>query len=585
MGNLIIGGRYEILEKIGEGGMSVVYKAKCKLLNRFVAIKMLKPEFVKDQKFVNIFRKESQAVASLTHPNIVSVYDVGLEGKNLHYIVMEYVEGPNLSELIHEKGALPISEAIRFGKQIASALQKAHENNIIHRDIKPHNVLITKDGNAKVVDFGIAKAINTKTIVKTDTSLIGTVHYFSPEQARGGYVDEKSDIYSLGIVLYEMLTGKPPFDGDNPVSIAMKHINDEIIPPKEINSNIPDSLNEIVMRATAKLQLKRFPSAEALYEALDLESRHAYVMSGFKANEDDKKTMVIPKSQMSEQEQSFFDDIEDEVERSDKKKKTKKPKKKMTKKAKRIRIAAISLGVLLAIGGAFLVTKFLAGGFSKDVTVPKVVGMDYVEATALLKENNLNIKKDKTVYSDQYKKGVIISQDPIAAETVKEKSTIKVVVSKGQKASEVPDVVGQFLNQATKAIEDAGFSVGNITYSFSDTVADGKVMSQTPDAGSQEKANTGIDLVISKGPEQRNTFVPNVIGMDLNGAKSAIAGANLTLGTVTYANSDTYANNIISNQSVAAGTEVAEGSTINIVISNGPAPKPTPTPTPPPTEN
>ncbi|MBR4411446.1 MAG: serine/threonine protein kinase, partial [Firmicutes bacterium] len=269
MASKVLAGRYELFEKIGEGGMSVVYKAKDRLLNRFVAIKVLKPEFIKDRKFIESFRRESQAAASLSHSNIVNIFDVGQEG-NIHYIVMELVTGNTLSELIKEEGPFPYQKVIELTKQIAAALSEAHRNNLIHRDVKPHNVMLTADGTAKITDFGIAKAINSSTIADTmSNGVMGSVHYFSPEQARGGYVDEKSDIYSLGIVMYEMLTGRVPFDGDNPVNIALMHINGEMVPPSKLISGIPPALERIVMKATDKYQSNRFASVDELIQALD----------------------------------------------------------------------------------------------------------------------------------------------------------------------------------------------------------------------------------------------------------------------------------------------------------------------------
>ena len=264
----VLAGRYELLERIGEGGMSVVYKAKDKLLNRFVAIKILKPEFIGDHKFIDSFRRESQAAASLSHPNIVNIYDVGKEG-NIHYIVMELIEGRALSDYIKEQGPMPYPKVIAISKQIAAALSFAHKNHIIHRDVKPHNIMMTPNGTAKITDFGIAKAVNAATIVDSTDGIIGSVHYFSPEQARGGYVDEKSDIYSLGIVMYEMLTGNVPFDGDNPVNIALMHINGEMTPPSDLVSGIPPALEHIVMKCTDKYPVNRYASADELIEALN----------------------------------------------------------------------------------------------------------------------------------------------------------------------------------------------------------------------------------------------------------------------------------------------------------------------------
>ena len=256
MSSRLLSGRYELLEKIGDGGMAVVYKGKDRLLNRFIAIKILRPEFTKDATFVENFKRESQAAAGLTHPNIVGVYDVGREG-NINYIVMELIEGP-----------MDYRKVIDISKQVASALKVAHKNKIIHRDVKPHNIMITNDGIVKLADFGIARAVNDATL-STGSKIVGSVHYFSPEQARGNYVDERSDIYSLGIVMYEMLTGKVPFDGENPVTVALKHINEEITPPSELVAGIPPALERCVMKATSKYQTNRYSSAEEMIEELD----------------------------------------------------------------------------------------------------------------------------------------------------------------------------------------------------------------------------------------------------------------------------------------------------------------------------
>ena len=253
MSNRLLKGRYELIEKIGEGGMAIVYKGKDRFLNRYVAIKILRPEFIKDEKFIENFRKESQAAAGLSHPNIVNVYDVGEEG-NIHFIVMELIDGKSLSQVIEEEGRLDYKEAISITKQVASALSLAHSNQIIHRDVKPHNILITSSGTAKLADFGIAMAVSKESIAEGKEKIMGSVHYFSPEQARGAYVDERSDIYSLGIVLYEMLTGKVPFDGDNPISIALMHINDEIPPVSKEVAGIPPQLEKIIEKATDKYQ-------------------------------------------------------------------------------------------------------------------------------------------------------------------------------------------------------------------------------------------------------------------------------------------------------------------------------------------
>ena len=268
MSSKLLLGRYEIIEKIGEGGMSVVYKAKDRLLNRYVAIKILRPEFIKDENFVENFRKESQAAAGLSHPNIVNVYDVGREG-NIHFIVMELIDGKSLSQIIEEQGRLDYKDAINIAQQVASALSLAHKNQIIHRDVKPHNILITSSGIAKLADFGIARAVSKESIEEGNEKIMGSVHYFSPEQARGAYVDERSDIYSLGIVLFEMLTGKVPFDGDNPISIALMHVNDPIPSVTSIVKGIPPQLEKVIEKATNKYQSNRYKSADEMITDLD----------------------------------------------------------------------------------------------------------------------------------------------------------------------------------------------------------------------------------------------------------------------------------------------------------------------------
>ncbi|WP_417080574.1 protein kinase domain-containing protein, partial [Mobilibacterium timonense] len=267
MSSRLLAGRYELIQKIGDGGMAVVYKAKDKLLNRYIAIKILRPEFTKDEVFVENFKRESQAAAKLSHPNIVGVYDVGKEG-NINYIVMELVDGRPLSDIIAEEAPMDYRTVINIARQVASALSVAHKNKIIHRDVKPHNILMTKDGVAKLADFGIAKAVNDATL-STGSKVIGSIHYFSPEQARGNYVDERSDIYSLGIVMYEMITGRVPFDGDNPVTVALKHINEDVIPPSEFVSGIPPALERCIMKCTDKFQTNRYSSADELIEELD----------------------------------------------------------------------------------------------------------------------------------------------------------------------------------------------------------------------------------------------------------------------------------------------------------------------------
>lgn len=563
MSSKILAGRYELFEKIGEGGMSVVYKAKDRLLNRYVAIKVLKPEFIKDQKFIESFRRESQAAASLSHPNIVNIYDVGQEG-NIHYIVMELVEGDTLSDLIRESGPLPYQKVIELTKQIASALSAAHKHQIIHRDVKPHNVLITADGTAKIADFGIAKAMNSSTIVDTTGGgVMGSVHYFSPEQARGGYVDEKSDIYSLGIVMYEMLTGRVPFDGDNPVNIALMHINSEMVPPSKLIAGIPPALERIVLKATDKYQTNRFASADELIQALDnLEFVGSVVGdSMFMASADTQQA----KPQKPIVETDFDDgDDDDDYDDYDDRKKKKKGGKLSTKK--KILIAAIAAAVVLAgLGVAFALGAF--GG--NTVIVPDLEGKTLKQAQALAEEVGFEIEEGNQVNDPDIEEGCVVSQTPEANSTAKEGTTIRVNLSKGPSTGQVPNVIGETEESAREILAASGFKVGDVSPGESER-DEGEVCEQSPAADSTAPEGSTVDLVISDGSLQKVTM-PYLIGKDIDEAKEALYSANLKPGKISYANSDTYDVNEVMDQQYEANEEVKKGSAVRLTVSQGPA--------------
>ena len=362
MSNKLLLGRYEIIEKIGEGGMAVVYKAKDRLLNRYVAIKILRPEFVKDEQFVENFRKESQAAAGLSHPNIVNVYDVGKEG-NIHFIVMELIDGKPLSQVIDEKGRLDYKEAISIARQVASALSLAHKNQIIHRDVKPHNILITSTGTAKLADFGIARAVSKASIAEGSEKIMGSVHYFSPEQARGAYVDERSDIYSLGIVLYEMLTGKVPFDGDNPISIALMHINDPMPSVSSQVPGIPPQLEKVIEKATDKYQSNRYKTADEMIEDLD---------------NIDFITKVMGSSIFESQLEKKDEDISDAIKEAEDVKKREDEKKPVNKTKLFIIIASVIIVIAGIIGAGAMLGWF--SGENDEVEVPDFKGMTLEEA-------------------------------------------------------------------------------------------------------------------------------------------------------------------------------------------------------------
>ena len=561
MSNNVISGRYELIERIGDGGMAVVYKAKCRLLKRFVAVKILKPEFTRDAKFVENFRRESHAAASLSHPNIVSVYDVGQDG-NVNYIVMELVKGMPLSDMIAERGQLDYKTAMDLTKQIASGLSAAHKNGIVHRDVKPHNILITEDGIAKITDFGIAKAVTNTTIVDSGKdSIMGSVHYFSPEQARGGYVDEKSDLYSLGIVLFEMLTGKVPFDGENPVNVALKQINEKITPPSVFNRSIPPRLEQFVMKATEKYPTNRFASADEMIEELEqMEIVNRVVgSSAYLGNDEfDKRERYDSRENEFLKGYNSYDEYEGEKE-------PKKIKSKKTKNSKRKFIVAGIIAILvLAIGtvAAFSLMN------KADIEVPQMLGMTLEEAEEAAEEAGLEVKVDSYEFSDEYAVDTIMTQDPDAGELVKKNTVITVNISKGKENGAIPNLIGKSKKEAEKMIVDYGFKVGDITEAEGTEEA-GTVLKQDPVGGSNAKLGTYINLVVSDGKGKEMGVVPNLLGMTKEAAKKALENEGYVLGRVSEGVSATYGNGEVMWQEYNAGTKLEKGEKISIRISSG----------------
>ncbi len=557
MSTRIIAGRYELIEKIGDGGMAVVYKAKDKLLNRLVAVKILKPEFTKDAKFIESFRKESHAAASLNHPNIVSVYDVGREG-NINYIVMELIEGTTLSEIIYNSAPMPYKQVVNLANQIAAGLAVAHKRGIVHRDVKPHNIMVTEEGVAKLTDFGIAKAASSATVTtSTSDNIMGSVHYFSPEQARGGFVDEKSDIYSLGIVMYEMLTGKIPFDGENPVSVALMHINNDMPSPSDLVAGIPPRLEYIVNKATSKQPSDRFGSVEEMineFKNIDVVVR----VVGDSISE--SRGM---KNNIGEEDESDFEEIAGSS--------------KPSKKKKIIMISGVSVGALLILFAVFALTTGLFGG--SEVEVPNVKGLTYEEAEAKLAEVNLLIAEGEQVYSEEFEEGLIAEQNPDVGETVKEESTVTVNISKGTEEGSVPNLIGQQEDDAIKAIEDAGFKVGTVTTTTS-TEDEGEVIQQTPSGGTTVQIGGTISIVISDGKGVEESPVPYLIGKSWSSAQQAIKDAGFVVGDVSYEVSSSYAKDQVTWQQYDANAKLEKGTAIDVRISTGPAPAPEPEPEP-----
>ena len=565
----VLAGRYELFERVGEGGMSVVYKAKDKLLNRFVAIKILKPEFINDPKFIDSFRRESQNAASMTHPNIVNIYDVGREG-NIHYIVMELIEGRALSDYIKEQGPMAYPKVIALSKQIAAALSFAHKNHIIHRDVKPHNVMITPNGTAKITDFGIAKAVNAATIVDNTDGIVGSVHYFSPEQARGGYVDEKSDIYSLGIVMYEMLTGQVPFDGDNPVNIALQHINGEMTPPSQVVSGVPPALEHIIMKCTDKYPVNRYASADELIEALNnLEFVGSVVGNSVLMGRQTTKQDAVrpPVGPIAETDYDDGDSYVDDYE--DKKAKKQKGKKKGGKKNNKKLLFLIGAIVAVILLGIIFAVVFAN---REEVAVPNFRGMTLEHAEERAAEVNLKIKQGQSVISEDIEKGLIVSQDPSAEERVKEGSTITVNISKGLGEGSVPNLVGKTEAELSDYLKAAGFKLGKVSKESSDK-PEGTVISQDPKAGETADKGTSINVVISDGSLD-NAVVPYLIGKSESDAKAALDAAGLKCGSVSSDYSSAPEGEVIWQQ-YSSNTQLKRGSSVKIKVSAGAKPAPT----------
>ena len=556
----VLAGRYELIEKIGDGGMAIVYKAKDRLLKRFIAVKILKPEFVQDIKFVENFRKESHAAASLSHPNIVSIYDVGQEG-NINYIVMELVSGKTLNELIQAEAPMDYRKAADITKQVASGLSAAHKKGIVHRDVKPHNILMTEDGIAKITDFGIAKAVTNTTIVDSGKdNVMGSVHYFSPEQAKGANVDEKSDIYSLGIVLYEMLTGKVPFDGDNPVTIALMQINEPVTPPSVFNHNVPPGLERIVMKAVEKQPKDRFASADEMIEALDkMEVVNRVV--GDSVYDGAEELNEAYDSYDNYDTYSFGrEELNKEAGRN------KKSKGKGSKNKKKIAIIAAAVIVALA---AVVGIGFATGLFDKkDIEVPDFRGMTIEEAEDKAEDLGIEVKIGKYEFSTEYEQDQIMDQDPNHGEMVAKGDTVTVDISKGGERGVIPNLIGKSEEDAKKMIEDYGFELGTVKEKESHEEK-GTVIEQDPSAGSEGKQGDTINITISDGSGKEMGEVPYVLGMSEDEARAAIEKAGFKVGDVSEGVSSAYDNGQVMWQEYNGGTSLEKGTAIDIKISGG----------------
>ena len=555
----LLGNRYEMVEKIGNGGMATVYKAIDKVLKRNVAVKILRDEFTTDEEFIKRFEVEAQSAARLTHPNIVSIYDVGVEG-NLYYIVMELIQGKTLKEIIiEERGPLPWKWSVNVAIQIASALEVAHRNNIIHRDIKPHNIIITEDGIAKVTDFGIAKAVSNSTITAFGTT-IGSVHYFSPEHARGGFTDAKSDLYSLGVVMYEMMTGKVPFDADTPVSVALKHMQEEPEEPIEVNPNIPTAVNKIIMKAMQKDTTLRYQSATEML--VDLRKALKDPDGDFVEEEEYDPTAKTQKINTD----MYGNLLEDEKRNQDKKGKKEGKFKKFIKKHK---ILSIFIGLILLFGislGATMAVLNITN--PPEVEMPNVVGLSREEAQKEVEEAGLQFEVSSEEYNKDVPEGYVISQDPAYMENynnVKKGSTVSVVISKGQEKATVPNVEGKERDEAIKLIEDANLKA-EVVEETSRTVQEGYVISQDTEPDTEVYAGDTVKIHVSTGTGIKQVTVQSVIGQQEQAATTTLQNLGLKVN-VSYEEDNSKNNGVVLRQSIDANKVVDEGTTITITVN------------------
>jgi len=541
----ILSNRYEILERVGGGGMAFVYRAKDLLLNRTVAVKVLSPHYVTDEEFVKKFRREAQAAAGLQNPNIVGVYDVGQEG-DTHFIVMEFLEGKTLKQLITEHGPLPAPTALQIVRQIGEALRSAHKHGVIHRDIKPHNIMITADGHVKVTDFGIARAVTSSTLTNTG-AMVGSVHYISPEQARGGFVGEKSDIYSLGVVLYELVTGEVPFSGESMFSIALKHLQEPVPSPREVNPEVPVEVERIILKAMSKDQASRYQTADELLRDLQLVLRET-------GKKDDLQELVgtVGKGDSpAKPEKDYLDKtyvprkVEEPV--RDAKRKPNRP---------WWYYAGVGGVVLAVVGLLFSVWMFWP---RPEVPVPSVVGKPLSEAERILAASKLTYTVVSEVFSD-LDPTTVISQDPVAERTVKAGRQIALTISKGPEYADVPNVVGRSLREAEIELGNFGFLIADpLNYSYSDQPKD-TVIGQNPVGNTRLKRSTPIILTVSQGPEPATFPMVDLRGLSPAAAQNRLTEQGLTLGEVSGQTQD----GIVVTQSPAAGDPVVAGQRVNL---------------------
>lgn len=544
--NVVLDNRYKVIEKIGVGGMADVYRGYDELLGRTVAIKILHANFASDEGFVGRFKREAQNAGRLSHPNIVNMYDVGYD-QGYHYIVMEYVEGQTLKEYIQERGKLSIDEAIKFAVAIAEGLEHAHAMGIVHCDIKPHNMLITKSGRLKVTDFGIARAMNSQNTMMYTNSVMGSAHYLSPEQASGKAIDGSTDIYSLGVVLYEMLTGRVPYEADTPIAVALKHVKDKLIPPTRYNPSIPPLLESVVMKALQKKPADRYRSVSEMIGDLRMSGGFAGFGTSRMRQYDFATQVLPPVNEMTSQLEELDEEVQEEEHKG------------ILGTIAKIPQKYILLGSVVIFVVAFLWAFLSFGNFwsNATVTVPNVVGKQVSVARNILEDNHLRVSVSE-VANSEVPAGKVISQTPASGESVKENHPVHLVVSKGAGDLTVPDLSGLTVDQAKQRLKDMGLVLGKITTQEDSSKPDGVIISQSPSADGKINKGQLVDVVVNKLSPKKVT-VPSLIGMTLKDARDTLSSLEISLASI---NGSTDESSIVTDQSVAAGKDIEQGGSI-----------------------
>ncbi|HYH05202.1 MAG TPA: protein kinase [Bacillota bacterium] len=534
----ILGNRYRLIEAIGEGGMALVYKAECSLLCRIVAVKILRPQYANDAEFVERFRREARSAASLSHPNVVNIYDVGQED-GIDYIVMEYIPGENLKNIIKKEAPFSVRKALDYTKQIAEALNHAHQRNIIHRDIKPHNILVTPDGQLKVTDFGIARAISASSFTQTGI-VVGSVQYSSPEQVKAGLVGPQSDLYSLGCVFYELLTGTVPFKGDTSISIAMQHLHEKMVPVREIRPDVPNVVENIINKAMAKDAAARYPSAMAMLRDI------AVAQSKLNLEiepEEDLPTQIWSTAATKDATASVT-----------------------TNKWFSKTVIGLSAGLLLVIGTIFF---YILKPPPPEVVVPNLIGKDLTEARELLKQHNLNMKIINQLYNSDYPINRIVSQRPPAGQRKKARADIEVIVSKGPALVKVPNLIGKTKLEVDLALEEAGLKLGEVVKSYVADSPEGVVIKQMPEQNTQIEQGASVSITVNTMETGNIINVPNFIGRPLAEVRAELATLGLIYNEATLQSSELYSEGIIIDQNPLPYDKVPMGTAMSFIVSSG----------------